>query len=306
MLGKNIDLTLDTFAAKWLQNAMLNGRKLFIRDLLEMEGKLDVERAIVCGTGPSLDIDLGSLKNISVFSKDRTIILANHSNLATLLFFEVVPDIVVIADSGEATFTRLKRDVIPHFKSQLRKKTIFCLPSHAHPDLIDLINSAHLPIFCYGAAFSNAELDDFRLFYNQVLDSACPPVRTFIAQAGSVSNACVLLCHCLKVQGKMPNLEEVILSGVDYSYPNGITRCTQVTWNAELKDFNVDEKPTNLGPEIIRETYGGMPTSEEQMSYYKDLRFISRNLEDEKGRKLFSLYTSQPNFLTDFLELKRI
>jgi len=300
------DLTLQTFAAQWLSNAIVNGQKLFVEDLDRIHAFPKAERIIVCGTGPSLNNDFAALKSAS--DDERTVLIANHSNLATLLYHEIVPDLVVITDSQEPTFLRLKRDVMPHFKGAMRRKhTCFILPTHAHPELVNLIDKNRFPVYMFHSILSGD--DPFRKLYNDTLANACGQgLKTFCLQAGSVSNASVLICNALHLLDKIPNVSSVILSGVDYSYPNGITRCEQVVWVDALRDFEVCEKPEFLGKEIRIVKYNGLHTSEEQVAYYKDLRFIYWNMIEnvKPGQEPFKLYTSQVNFLSDFLPVRLI
>jgi len=305
-----IDRTLDTFVCKWAENAIKNGQRQDTHDLGDIQAKLDVDMVIVCGTGPSLNADMGRLFEISKEEKN-TAIIANHSNLATLLFRGIAPDYVVITDSQEPTFLRLQRDVLPHFKAMLKKKhTAFILPTHANIELVNLLTAHKMPVYFFLAAIRQEQDNLFSRLYNTVLSvSGGTGFKTFIMQAGSVSNAAVLVCQALKMLDKLPNLKNVVLSGVDYSYPNGWTRCEQVTWNAETRDFDINGWPEFLGPEIRRVRYNGLETSEEQVEYMKDLRFIYWNMIEAnkaKNEQPFDLWTSSDNFIHDFLPIWKL
>lgn len=303
------DMTRSHFSAQWLKNAVANGRLTTFEDLEHIHSFPDARQAIICGTGPSLNKDFDALQAIAADPKQRhTLIVANHSNLATLLFKGIVPHLVVIADSGDPTLLRLKRDVLPHFKSDLKRQhTIFILPTHAHPDLVRLLLVFHMPIYYYLSLFRILEGDTQGKLYNDAVFAAVEPFKevqhTCILQAGSVSNASVLVCNALKLLGKAPLLDEVRLSGVDYSYSGYITRCMQVAWSAEERDFDVEEFPTYLGEEIRKVKYNGLVTSEEQVAYYRDLRFIYWNLVEQvkPEDRIFNITTTTDNFVSDFL-----
>ena len=101
-MSRNIDLTGSRWMVEWILNARQNGLlNPPIRSMHDLEPDERTE-AIVCGSGPSLNDDLDAL------AKTPAIIIANHSNLSTLLYFHIRPDFVLITDSGEATFERIK------------------------------------------------------------------------------------------------------------------------------------------------------------------------------------------------------
>lgn len=304
------DATRDYFAAQWILNAHENSRASYCEDLGSIKNYLDVEKALICGTGPTLNDHETNLKQImmSKVERKRYLIIANHSNLATLLYWGIAPDMVVITDSGDPTFHRLERDVLPHFKSMLKKQgTVFVLASHSAPQLLKLLNQYHMPIYLFVSALRELDGDTFAKFYNQLVSGMHPfDPRTHILQAGCVSNASVLVCNALKLLGKTPSLSEVFLLGVDFGYPDGITRCCQVTYNKGSDQFDVDDKPTFLGKEIQIVRYHDYPTSEEQMAYYRDLRFIQQQMIEAQGDKApFKLYVSRNrDLLRDFLPTK--
>jgi len=303
------DMTRPHFTGTWIRNAILNGRNRYIQDLEHIPAFPIADEILICGTGPSLNKDFIAIRTrIMNKAKNQMLIIANHSNLSTLLYEGIVPHMVVVADSGDPTFLRIKRDVLPHFKSVLRHAgTAFIMPTHAHPKLIDILLDAKMSVFYFLSLFRNETDDEFNNFYNQALFAAAEPereaVHTCILQAGSVTNAAVLVCNALKMLNKIPLVTDVRLTGVDYSYPHGITRCRQVTWNSEVKDFDVEDEPVFLGEEILRVKCNGLPTSEEQLAYYRDLRFINKNLVEmvKPEERVFNISTTQDNFIADFL-----
>ena len=298
---------MEVFGAGWLKHAIQNGRKELV-DIDKMEVNLGIKRIIVCGTGPSLDTDIDKLKEIHD-NDPHTWIMSNHSNTSTLLFYGIVPDLVSVVDSQELTLTRFKRDIFPSFSEAMRRrKTKFIMPTHIQPQLVDLIQKFKFELYFYMAFLRIYDpADAFPNFFNDILGFVTQPsIQTTTLQAGCVSNASVLNCFTMKLAGILPNLEEVICSGVDYAYPHGITRCTQITWNERKENFDVEKNVTFLGSNIGKVYYNGLLTSEDQVSYYRDLRFLALNMKLEDESLPFRMFTSQQNFISDFLEVKAL
>lgn len=306
----NIDLTGKRWHIEWLSNARQNGMLdppiQSINNLFHYD---NFEDLILCGSGPSLTADLAKIK---ARSEIDCLVIANHSNLATLLYHKIQPNYCLITDAGEATFTRLFKDVLPHWPDECRHID-FILPTHIRPDLVQLLRRHGIEPFFFAniSSHTDAALAEHGDLYNSILLLMCPSIQhkdddgndvTFcLAQAGCVSNISLNFCIFLS-QYRVP-LQRVYLSGVDYSFPNGQNRCRTVSWNTMTNEFDVIENPDRheKDPPLLR--IGGMLTDGVQFGYYNDLRYIVRDI---KANKLFDVFTTSNNFISDFVDVKEL
>lgn len=301
-----IDNTRKRFLSEWLSNSIRNFiDHPRIPGLEALSPEPSALTAVICGSGPSLDLDLDALKRLK--SRKSLRIFANHSNFPTLLSCSIVPDFVVVTDSQDETRRRFEEDCLPLFKKDLRKCR-FLLPTHVNPKLLSLLDSSNLPIHL----FKNIIRDkgqDLEDLYNKGLDASNPNVTTYIIQAGCVANISVLVCNALNLLEKA-RFSRIILSGVDYCVkPLGEgrykTRCVSASFdkasNSMKLDFEVS-KPNHEGLEILK--IGGVHTDEISFAYYRDLRFINLHMTSpQQGPKVFDIFTSRPSFPSDFLPI---
>ena len=303
MSDKKVDLRNLAWHLEWIINARSNGLLdppiRSVHDLVS-DGIDERDELVVCGSGPSLDNDLDKL------TCNPAVIVANHSNLATLLYFNVRPDYVLITDAGSATYERLARDVLPHFDTSFIR---FILPTHTSPKLVELLRAYSIePYFFVNLATSIAQTEEQNR-YNDILQAMTPSLSYLDAngnsmvpamvQCGCVSNASLIFAVFLALNGQP--LKRVYLSGVDFSFPNGFNRCTTVRYEDDrcIVEKNPPRHPND--PPLMK--LAGLDTDIVQFAYYNDLKFIASNLAS-MSPKLFDIYTTSQNFIADFLEVR--
>ena len=296
-IAKVVDNTYQRWIPEWIKNMrFLDHRSGVLSDLHVIPKMPDVKTVIICGSGPSLNADFEHLQKLQ---HDKSVcIIANHSNLATLFHRGIIPDFCVISDASEQIPKRLEETIF-QFKHSWTKgirKTRFLLPTMSSPELIRLLAKNHCIMFFFKAI--TREVDGMTGLYNIVTNILCSSIESGILQAGCVSNVSLIICHILKLYS-MTNLQDVILSGVDFSYPNGISRCETVS----MKDgkLSIEEKPTWIAPDLKQIKYNGLLTDVTNVAYRNDLMFILENLRVEDNKLPFNVFTSRPNFISDFL-----
>jgi hypothetical protein len=296
-IAKVVDNTYQRWIPEWIKNMrFLDNRSGVLSDLHVIPKMPDIKTVIICGSGPSLNVDFEYLPKLQ---HDKSIcIIANHSNLATLFHRGIVPDFCVISDASEQIPKRLEEIVLPNWKREMRK-TRFLLPTMTNPELVKLLAQNHCLMFFFKAI--TREVDGMTGLYNILTNILCPSIESGILQAGCVSNVSLIICHILKLYS-MTNLQDVILSGVDFSYPNGISRCETVSF----KDgkLSIEEKPTWIPPDLKQIKYNGLLTDVTNIAYRNDLMFILENLRVEDTKLPFNVFTSNNNFISDFISVK--
>lgn len=310
-LTQSIDLTGKRWHTEWLTNARLNGILdppiQSIHDLFFYDTYHDL---IICGSGPSLTGDLARIKYRSDID---CLVIANHSNLATLFYHDIRPSYCMITDAGEGTLKRLRDDVLPNWPDACRNID-FILPTHMRTDLVQLLRSNGCEPFFFPQISQTTSVDvdkiDVAEQYNSILLTMTPSLKYIedaqeitdcLTQSGCVSNASIIFSMFLKLH-KAP-LERVYLSGVDYSFPNGQNRCQNVTWNKALNEFDVINNPDRHEKDPPLLYLNGLATDPVQFEYYKDCRYIA---QDIKVNEYFDLFTTTKNFLSDFLDVKAL
>jgi hypothetical protein len=239
---------------------------------------------------------------------DPSIIIANHSNLATLLYFDIAPDFVMIADANEVIYERL----VPVFKNFAGANLpIFVLPTHVPPKIVDLLTAYRCEMYFYPNIARKPQQSASADFYNSILTMLTPSLEyekdgqmltDCIVQAGCVSNASLLFAMYL-IFNKAKDVKEVYFSGVDFSFPDDKARCATIVYGPENDEPTLDVEPS-FDPEPPRFRLNGLLTDDNQFAYYKDLRFIisvmRQDFPDVKA------YTTSKNFISDFLEVKAL
>jgi hypothetical protein len=296
-----IDKTQERWQATWLKNAFENGRRSpSIRPLREIVGD-DREAIIICGSGPSLMNDIEKLKS------DPSIIIANHSNLGTLLYYNIIPDFVIVADANEIITERLK-PLFNNGELKMARIPTYILPTHASPKLVDLLQDHGCDMYFYPNIARKLTNDASCDFYNTVLQFLTPSldyekdgqtVTDCIVQAGCVVNAALLFSMYLLIN-KTKDVKEIYFSGADFSYPMHTARCPTVVFLPD-GSAKLDLAP-DFDPEPPRFCLNGLLTDENQLAYYRDFRFIVSVFREEFPN--IRLYTTTKNFISDFLDVK--
>ncbi|MBN2441688.1 MAG: motility associated factor glycosyltransferase family protein [Spirochaetales bacterium] len=174
------------FGEKWFINTLFNLEKA-------EESTVSIKaspKIIVTGAGPSLE---GQIKKIKMMRKNATLI-ATDTSLPALLHEHIYPDIVISIDCQHVSYH--------HFLKGLPKEIPLILDL-ASPTLLTRLSNKIL-FFSSGHPFSQYISNNWRKF---------PFIDT---SGGNVSHAAVSLAHAF-------GAEEIILFGIDFSYPDGKT-----------------------------------------------------------------------------------
>jgi hypothetical protein len=301
MIFQTVDNSMANWKMKWIRNAYLNGlRSPAIKPLSALPDD-DRESIVICGSGPSLMKDIERLKVCP------SIIVANHSNLATLLYFDIWPDFVIVADANEAIAKRL-RPVFANLPRLLEAK--FILPTHCPPALVDVLEAAGQDMYFYPNIARKPQNSSEMDFYNDVLrmltpsldrlDEAGVKVQDCLVQAGCVTNAALIFSMYL-IESKAKGIREIYFSGCDFSYPDGKARCPLVVYGPESHEPELVESP-DFDPTPERYELNGLLTDDNQFAYYRDLRFIVSVMRQDFPD--VAHYTTTWNFISDFLPIK--
>ena len=159
----------------------------------------DTRRVIVAAGGPSLWLNVDR-----IIYGDDDLMIADQSSLFWLRDHNYYPDMVVLSDPNKAATEKLK-DAIE------RSEWSGLVVAGVHVDLdFDYDNTLFMPMLLV----RNGEV---ATRYNNIISSMFAG-DLFIAQAGSVTNATVLLCAALKRAG-IWKPKDVVLVGVDLMNP---------------------------------------------------------------------------------------
>lgn len=246
------DYTVQTrFGKRWFINTILNLPFAQITSYRLPQ----VKRAAVTGAGPSLDLQLPYLRRI----RNDVFLIATDTSLPSLGRNGIVPDLVVSIDCQHVTYH--------HFLDGIPDGVPLLLDLASPPSITRLTN--RLLFFQSGHPFSQYVARNWRQF---------PHIDI---TGGNVSHAAVSLSDEL-------GAEEIILFGLDFSYPEGKTyaKGTYV-----YRYFRKDE--TRLRPcesqafafllrneNIIKEPLGSVfrYTTKPMISYKERLERVSGNL----------------------------
>lgn len=295
-----VDVTGQLWYKTWLRNTKTNvavhsidGYMPSIDDIM-----FDNRDMIICGSGPSLDLDINKLYSNS------SCIIANHSNFLTFIANDIVPNFIMIIDANEIICENLRLALTSKkVQDALNHCDGFILPTHIDPEIPNLLKLYSIPFYFFisrSEALKGFEAQDL---FNFVLDELAfdalargldgEKVVASLPQAGCVVNACVLLAYYANMI-RDAKISRVTLSGCDFSYPSNKNHCTRYSVNDDGQLYVLDPAPI---PDTAYHL-GGFVTDPQQYLYYSDLRFIASVIKREK---VFELVTSRNNFISDFL-----
>jgi hypothetical protein len=172
------------FGKRWFINTLANLKTAqSVKNVLA-----PIKRALITGAGPSLESQLPILKKL----KKDSFLIATDTSLPFLLKHKLIPDLIISIDCQHITFH--------HFLSGFPKDIPLVLDL-ASPSWLTRL-SKNIVFFTSGHPFSQLVNNKWRSF---------PFIDT---SGGNVSHAAISLADNL-------GAKEIILFGVDFSYPKG-------------------------------------------------------------------------------------
>lgn len=115
--------TIRRFRKEWVENILVNAaRNLHTKSFRGLQDSCRGMPAVIAGSGPSLGMEIESLKAI----RDRVLLIAAGSSIQSLLHHGVEPDLIVSMDAGEANrrvFEKLDVSHIPFLYVPMIKHT---------------------------------------------------------------------------------------------------------------------------------------------------------------------------------------
>lgn len=182
-----IDLTRKQTGQHFIHNLAQNAALLpYLPDLLLLKGHLPAIPAFIVGSGPSLDLSLDTLKQVS----GRGLILASSSALKPLLAEGISPDVVLVLESEDTSDYLI---LSPEEQEISGPNTVLALASSCHP--------AHFKVPGYHKAVFHLTAGESQIFSN----------GAFLPQGGNSGTAAFALAFAW-------GLKPLVLVGQDQAY----------------------------------------------------------------------------------------
>lgn len=211
-------------------------------------------------------------------------IIANQSTADTLIEYGIRPDLIVLADPQDCIgdwlegFEREWGNTIPVISSTMTN--VLPAPNHY-----------------FYKPFLQAS-DEYSNLFNTVVQECTPKIKTFILQAGNVTNAALLVILELARRQNYENLK-IGFAGVDCEFIYSYTRGPKFT---EANGW--DEPPVYTdGPSIVK--FGGRVSTYPLLNYRKQLAEIVQSFDGMEGPNVpkFCVYVPEEWNETSFIHL---
>ncbi len=190
--------TVRSRLGDWARNVVANEKKIRSgKNVIPLFHTAKDIPAIIVGTGPSLDKNIGILKEV----KNKAIIIAVDSAAQPIIDSGVIPDIIFVADSKERVTKFFE-------KISSLKGVIVAVDSFVHPNVVLRLEELEADIRWYNV-FPNEQ----SLFCKIV-------PKEFTGEIGYLgSGGCVTSIALSFVTGGL-NCDPIIICGVDSGYYN--------------------------------------------------------------------------------------
>ncbi len=273
-VGNRNKANVEGWLRTWLTNYRLNAPHItedFTRRDANVTGaalpKRDLTRAIICGSGPSLE-------QIGPHIRDwNGLLICGPTNVGFCLAHGRAPDYIILIDASPEHWVHMKRLPIP-------PTTTVCLPPNIDVSVTKLFpGNRHW----FKSRIQNEQYE----WFNLATECFFTPIKNYMLQAGCTANQEIILLQLFKTM-KMFDTKEIYLCGVDFAYHPDASRVSYYRYQENIDEY-VRKPPKAVRTRArTRTAENGMLTDRSMIGYKRSLYVMWYSLN--KGDNELNLY----------------